>query len=132
MQCLKRLFRMARPKILRTNDGGEITLKNVSQATYNKIATIVNTKPGFDFSAAEEVDLPTAQAEAKPEVDLSSLHNVALGIYKGKDNNYNVAVVKFNPETGEAALDKPITSGPDRAEVNERFRLSVVKFGLFG
>ena len=61
---------------------------------------------------------------------VSSLTEIALGIYKQTDGSYYLAEVVYDPVTGEAALQDLHSLGSSQLEAAERFKIESVKKGF--
>lgn len=65
----------------------------------------------------------------KKEPDLT---HTAVGIFKNDANpEWMVAVVKYNPDTGEAKVTERINSGGGKDFAVEKFKLEVINRELF-
>ena len=116
---------IARPRIIRTEDGGEIVLKNASAETVAAVEAALKGTPTEDLVA-----------EATPVTKASSgatLTSVALGMYQDALSlNWHVVTLKFSPSTKEAAVEKDSLIGRDRYEAVENFKIQAVGMGLVG
>lgn len=62
----------------------------------------------------------------------SELTHQAFGIYKNADQpEWMVAVVKYNPDTGEAKVVERVNSGGGKDFAVEKFKIEAVNRGLF-
>jgi hypothetical protein len=113
--------KMARPRLIRTKDGGEITLRNVDMALADKIKAYVE--------GSEEVTEAAAVVEAAP-APTAELTDVAIGVYRDGAKGWGAAVVKFNPLTKEAKVDATMYTGKEKAFASERFRILAAESDL--
>lgn len=66
---------------------------------------------------------------AKKETELT---HTAIGIFRNDANpEWMVAIVQFNPDTGEAKVTERVNSGGSKDFAVEKFKLEVVNRGLF-
>jgi hypothetical protein len=129
---------MARPSIVRTKDGGEITLKNCDPSLREKIKTLVEGGSVATASEVPRVEVKSVAPAAPANVESASantpqstgdLTHFAIGNYKGKDGWYAVQV-KYNPTTGSAAVVTNEKVGVDKVYAEERFKLLAVDHDL--
>lgn len=106
---------MARPRMVKTKDGGEVTLKNVAPEVADKVKALLQ---------GEESSEPR-QEEKK---NMSELTNVALGTFRdASDKRWKVAILKYDPATGSATIEKIIVAGDEKGNATERFRILAVE-----
>lgn len=108
---------MARPRLLRTKDGGEISLKNVSNELYDKIKLLVDGKEDAG-SATEEAPTMSTDAGICLETAIGS-HRLSDGI------RYGTAVVRYNPET-KAAYVEEVNTFEDQYGAIDNFKILAV------
>lgn len=106
---------MARPSIVRPADGGEITLKNVTAETKEKMMRALQ---GSKTSEAPEAAAPTGD-----------LPHLAVGLFKSPEGKWHTAVVKYNPITQEARVEQ-VEVHEDKATSHERFKITAGKYIL--
>lgn len=63
-------------------------------------------------------------------INIPTLTEVALGIYKQEDGSYYLAEVLYDPVTGEASLEDLHSLGTSKIEASERFKIEAVKKGF--
>ena len=102
---------MARPRLIRLSDGGEITLKNCSPETYETVKALV---------LGEAKDEPE---EATPPAH--HLEYVGIGTFVKKDGA-GVVVLKFNPDTKEAIVEE-VRPCRNQTTASTEFKILAVK-----
>lgn len=108
---------MARPRLIRTEDGGEISLKNVNPQLAAAIADLV---------AGKEAAVVEAPAVASAPSN-GLLNNKALGICKNLDGTlYQLAEISFNAATKEARVDNLTVTGDDKESAASAFKIAAV------
>jgi hypothetical protein len=108
---------MARPRILRTKDGGEISLKNCAPETYDKVKAVLD---------GETPATPAASAATAVNGDLT---HTAFGTAK-VGGQWAVAILKYNPETNEAVVERLERGGEEKHITIANFKALVVQHGL--
>lgn len=106
---------MGRPKLIRTEDGGEISLKNCKTETVLAVSDAI-------ANIGKE---PAAKVEAKPASPAVSLDSTAFGLYY-KDGKWIVTTIKYDFETGAAEVTN-IEPSFNKEEAHERFKINVAK-----
>ena len=64
------------------------------------------------------------------EIKQPEYTHTALGTYKGPDNQWYVAVLKFDPETGLSKITDRHLAGEDRYFASEAFKIKAVELDL--
>ena len=118
---------MARPRVIRTEDGGEITLKNVNVEVAEKIKSLLDGGAPTEVTFGNTLSLKDFEVEAP--VDISKLENVALGLIK-QDKVWKVAIIKF--DGANAVVEKLINAGDEKGLAVERFKILAVEHNLVG
>lgn len=118
---------MARPKIVRTPAGGEITLKNVEEDIAERIKELVTGKvKGIVAEAIAEVE---DSAELYDEVEYKDL---AVGTAT-TDGVYAVVVVGFDLKSHTARiLEVDKLASLDKPSAISAFKITASKKGLVG
>lgn len=109
---------MARPRVIRTKDGGEILLKNVDPQLSSLISDLVNGKGslGEPITSSAPMGVMTSKA---------------LGINKDKDGvRWCLTEVHYNPFTKEAKVEKVTTCGNEKLEATEKYKIESVVLGM--
>lgn len=88
---------------------------NKKQSALDELLT-TDAKPA---PASESIELAAPVVASD-----SALTETALGMFKNKSGQWMVSVVKYNPETGDAALEKLVPGGADKIEALHRFRIT--------
>lgn len=119
---------MARPKILRPTDGGEISFKNCTPETFEKLkAALESAAPLASPAPALAAPAPVAAAVSED----TPLTNTALSTFKYSDGvNFGVATIAYNPNTKSAKVVSLDKVGTEREYAIERFKILAVKNGL--
>lgn len=126
---------MARPNLIKTASGGEITLKGVDAETLAKVkAALAVPTPDAPAKAATaaptEVALPSI---AKPSASDAPMVSPAVGMYQDPLTlEWHVVNIRFShiSKLGEVTDDMKVNR--DRYEAVEKFKIQVVKSGLVG
>lgn len=102
---------MARQRVIRYDINQYITLKNFSEEEADLIK-----KKIFGEATPDKVEEEAAK----------ELPNIALGTFK--DGNYwKIAIIKFDPKTGEAIIEKTDIVGEQKFYATERFKLLAIE-----
>ena len=118
---------MARPRLIRTKDGGEITLKNASAETVAAVEAALEGKPESTQSALIENRTGDATLDGSP------LTSVAVGMYQHPLSlDWHVVTLKFSPISKRGEVDVDMKVNRDKYEAVEKFKIQVVKSGLVG
>lgn len=110
---------MARPKIMRPKDGGEIILRNVSVEVSNKVEELLENDGALHIA-------PAALTE---EVSQEELMYSALGLCK-VDDTFFVVTVKYNPHTKEAVVDSLEDATKTKAFADNKFKIDAIRKGI--
>lgn len=117
---------IARPRLLKFGENSEIKLTNVDPKITEAIEDLLNGKSYNPLSKTEE---NVKVSEGISEVVSNELTHTAVGTFKDKDHVWGVAVIKFDPSSGQAKVDKVVKAGIDKPEAEERFRILAVSEG---
>ena len=121
---------MARPKLLRPSDGGEILLRNCTPETVERVKIALETSNEATV-VAEPYEVETPAPTPVPITTAPGLlTETSIGIYQDSTTlSHYVAQVKYNPYTKTALVTKVENCGsPDVAA--ERFKITAVKLNL--
>jgi hypothetical protein len=124
ISTIKEKLSMARPRLLKPVEGGEILLKNCTTEVFEKVkAALEGTTPSY-----------SVVAEAPPEIEDTEetevLPNKAIGVYRDTTTlSHFVATINFNPITKKARIEKLENNGSP-AEAAEKFKKTAVKFNF--
>ena len=121
---------MARPKIVRTKDGGEILLKNCDPDLAAKIKAMVQ-------GAVEDQPVATQNDNyAPPEPGYvvtacitSELDKFALSTFL-KDGKWFAVTLKYNSDTKEATVESSEDCGGMRHVAIDKFKILAIKHHL--
>jgi len=113
---------MARPKVITTEGGVEIKMQGVTPELAAKVAALVN---GGDVTEEAPALIPT------PATPTGDLGKEAIGTFFDKTTgSWNVAIIKYNPHTKEARVEKIVNGGDDKINAVEVFKIQAVQLGL--
>lgn len=92
-------------------------------------------RPDQTFKSNETQEQPAVPvidySAGKPQkLDMSTLTGTAVGTFKDSKGNWMVAVIKFNSETDQAAIEKVLDEGPDQGMAMERFKILAANLEL--
>jgi hypothetical protein len=108
---------MARPRIIRTADGGEVVVKNCTLETFEAVNSALN--PGH-----------TEVAEVEKPAVVDNFTHTALGTFKKDGRDWCIVYIKYDPLTKEAFVDSVDEVGPDRGYAREKFKIEVINKGI--
>jgi hypothetical protein len=109
---------MARPRVIKFEDGSEIVFRNCSVEVYEKCRLAL-----FGDERGEPVKKPS-----EPKV-LADTKQVALGTYKATDGSSHFVKVAYEPSTGEAQVEEDIKM-LDATDASREFKILAIKLKL--
>jgi hypothetical protein len=109
---------MARPRLIKFEDGSEIVFRNCSVEVYEKCRLAL-----FGDERGEPVKKPS-----EPKV-LADTKQVALGTYKATDGSSHFVKVAYEPSTGEAQVEEDIKM-LDATDASREFKILAIKLKL--
>lgn len=114
---MRRLWRwlVSRPRIVRPPNGGEVILKNLTPADADIITAKILDKP--------LPDAPPPPPKVYTHKAVSTRHN--LDTLK-----WELVVVHYNPETGEAGNIEVVTSNLNKLVVFDEFKIFASRNGI--
>ena len=113
---LRRLFKMARPKVIKLEQG-EVVLRNLPKEKQDEIAAML-----LGEKALEE-----ETAEAPAPVDVSNMNSKTLGLTKATDGRWKLVNISYNHETMEAAVTSVVDAGDNKAIALGMFKVKMVE-----
>lgn len=124
----EKIKNMARPRVLRTKDGAEITLKNATPEVAAAVEKALGGGGNTVGVAEEEVAPPTPATKGE-----HPLVSPGIGVYQDPLSlDWHVVQIRFSHKSGEAKVVDDKNYGRDRAYATERFRIQAVNEGLVG
>ena len=128
MNVLERLgIYIARPRLFRPKDGGEIKLNGVTPEVSAKIQELLENDSVLHAVSAPvdggEVDEPTPARERSEPTPYT-----ALGTFQDKEKRWCVVVIKFNDS--EAFVQEIIPAGMEHVNAEEQFKIKAVETGI--
>lgn len=129
------VIKLARPRVIRTDSGAELILKNVDATIADKIKALLEGTNTSDLASSETLPEEETMVEYKHEEKSmgetkTSMNEVALGTFKAKDGCWCVATIRFNPETNLAVVDSVTRAGMETLDVQERYKIMSAELGL--
>lgn len=119
---------MARPRIIRLPDKGEIMLKNID---IEKAAAIQEYILSC-YDAGKAV-APSEDEEAKASTENSfvpDLKHEGLSYFKDKKGTWYVVTLAYNPHTKEAEIKEMEAAGDSRNAAINKFKVLCIEKGL--